>query len=91
MQWCRTSGAKITSNSWGGGGFSSSLYNEMVTAQNAGMLFIAAAGNDNRNTDVTPNYPSVRVGWLVGWLVWGAGGRMLICWLVTFKTAASKP
>ena len=52
-----------TNNSWGGGGFSQSLLNAINRGGNAGILFIAAAGNggtdgvgDNNNT--TPNYPS---------------------------------
>lgn len=48
----------ILSNSWGGGGFSDTLYNAIKAAQDAGVLFVAAAGNDGRNTDLSPNYPS---------------------------------
>jgi hypothetical protein len=44
----------ITSNSWGGGGFSQAL--EDVIA--AGGLFIAAAGNSAVDNDVSPHYPS---------------------------------
>ncbi|UFH56768.1 S8 family peptidase [Spirosoma sp. KNUC1025] len=47
-----------TSNSWGGGGFSQGLYDAIVRANNAGILFIAAAGNESSNNDVTANYPS---------------------------------
>src|SRR5204862_4054469 len=52
-----------TNNSWGGGGFSQALLEAINRGGNAGILFIAAAGNggsdgvgDNNNT--TPNYPS---------------------------------
>lgn len=51
-------GVKISNNSWGGYGFSTSLYNAINNARAAGMLFVAAAGNDNINTDITPHYPS---------------------------------
>lgn len=51
-------GAKISSNSWGGGGDSQNFKNAIITAGEAGMLFVAAAGNDSRNNDVYPHYPS---------------------------------
>ncbi len=40
-----------TSNSWGGGGFSQALQDAIGRANNAGILFIAAAGNDAFNCD----------------------------------------
>ncbi|MFZ5842030.1 MAG: S8 family peptidase [Pseudomonadota bacterium] len=40
-----------TSNSWGGGGFSQGLQDAIERANNAGILFIAAAGNDAYNCD----------------------------------------
>lgn len=51
-------GAQVLSNSWGGGGFSQALLDAIRTADQAGVLFVAAAGNSGLNTDVTPNYPS---------------------------------
>ncbi|MFY0565797.1 S8 family peptidase [Archangium lansingense] len=47
-----------TSNSWGGSGFSQALYDGIKQHMSDGMLFIAAAGNNARNTDSTPYYPS---------------------------------
>uniref|UniRef100_A0A383VUP8 Uncharacterized protein n=1 Tax=Tetradesmus obliquus TaxID=3088 RepID=A0A383VUP8_TETOB len=47
-----------TSNSWGGGGYSQSLFNAINAHNNAGILFVAAAGNNARNTDVTVSYPA---------------------------------
>lgn len=47
-----------TNNSWGGGGFSQSLQDAINRAANAGILFIAAAGNDGSNNDSTARYPS---------------------------------
>lgn len=50
-------------NSWGGGGYSTSLYNAIGRANTAGILFICAAGNggtDGRgdNNDIYPFYPA---------------------------------
>ncbi len=52
-----------TNNSWGGGGFSQAMLDAINRGGNAGILFVAAAGNggsdgvgDNNNTTV--NYPS---------------------------------
>lgn len=47
-----------TNNSWGGGGFSQGLQDAITRAGNANILFIAAAGNNSSNNDVTANYPS---------------------------------
>src|SRR5262245_17764161 len=49
---------KLTSNSWGGGGFSQALQDAINATRTAGMLFVAAAGNDGENTDTNVNYPS---------------------------------
>ena len=49
---------KLTSNSWGGGGYSQALKDVIQASGNEGMLFIAAAGNDAVNTDIIPHYPS---------------------------------
>ena len=51
-------GAKVMNNSWGGGGFSQALRDAIATADAAGALFVAAAGNSNGNNDVNPHYPS---------------------------------
>lgn len=51
-------GARILSNSWGGGGFSQALYDSIAAARDAGVLFIAAAGNSGENTDHNPMYPA---------------------------------
>lgn len=48
----------IMSNSWGGGGFSQSLFDVITTAKNKGILFVAAAGNDASNNDVRASYPA---------------------------------
>ncbi len=51
-------GAKLTNNSWGGGGFSLFLREAIEASGNAGMLFVTSAGNAGNDTDITPNYPS---------------------------------
>ena len=51
-------GAHILNNSWGGGSYNTSLRNAIIRAKNAGILFIAAAGNSGTNNDITPHYPS---------------------------------
>ena len=51
-------GANLSSNSWGGGGYSQGLKDAIDAAGAAGMLFVAAAGNDNTNNDSNPHYPS---------------------------------
>ncbi len=51
-------GAKILSNSWGGGGYSQALKEAIDRTHAAGALFVAAAGNDSSNNDSTPTYPA---------------------------------
>ncbi|MDR6803227.1 subtilisin family serine protease [Dyadobacter sp. BE34] len=47
-----------SNNSWGGGGYSQALFDAIARANNAGIMFIAAAGNSGTNNDVTASYPS---------------------------------
>ncbi|MBI2824505.1 MAG: S8 family serine peptidase [Planctomycetia bacterium] len=54
---------RLTSNSWGGGGFSQSLYNAIAASRDQDMLFIAAAGNGDPDgigddNDSVPFYPA---------------------------------
>jgi subtilisin family serine protease len=51
-------GVTLTSNSWGGGGFSETMEAAIREANSKGILFIAAAGNDSSNNDRTPAYPA---------------------------------
>lgn len=50
-------GARVLNNSWGGGGYSRALFDAIKKAGDAGVLFVAAAGNYSINNDVTPFYP----------------------------------
>ena len=48
-----------SNNSWGGGAaYGPALYDAIARAKAAGVLFIAAAGNESNNNDATPSYPS---------------------------------
>ncbi|HUS35217.1 MAG TPA: S8 family serine peptidase [Verrucomicrobiae bacterium] len=49
---------KITSNSYGGGGFSQAEFDAIAAARTAGQIFIAAAGNDGEDNDIFPHFPS---------------------------------
>ncbi|MCB1209992.1 MAG: S8 family serine peptidase, partial [Verrucomicrobiales bacterium] len=51
-------GVTLTSNSWGGGGYSQSMQDVLEEANAAGILFVAAAGNDGTDVETSPNYPS---------------------------------
>ncbi len=57
IQYAIDNGAHIMSNSWGGGS-SLALKDAISAADSAGILFIAAAGNDGQNNDQYPHYPS---------------------------------
>ncbi|EWY35691.1 hypothetical protein N825_36075 [Skermanella stibiiresistens SB22] len=58
IQYAVEKGAHIMNNSWGGGGFSRALQDAIAEAEKAGILFTAAAGNNNQDNDVTPFYPA---------------------------------
>ena len=54
---------RLTSNSWGGGGFEQALRTAIASTADAGMLFVAAAGNGGPdgvgdNNDLFPSHPS---------------------------------
>ncbi len=51
-------GAHILSNSWGGDEFSQALKDSIEKANEAGVIFVAAAGNSYRNNDENPSYPA---------------------------------
>lgn len=58
IDYARTNGAKIINASWGGGGFSSALQSAITRFQNAGGIFVAAAGNESSNNATTASYPA---------------------------------
>ena len=48
----------LTNNSWGGNGFSISLRDAIAAHDAQGILFVAAAGNENANTDTEGYFPA---------------------------------
>lgn len=51
-------GVDVMSNSWGGFGFSQALMDTISAANDAGILFVAAAGNNGGNNDANPFFPA---------------------------------
>lgn len=63
LNYAVSKGAKISNNSWGGGGSSRTLKDAISRADSAGHLFVAAAGNGGSDgvgddNDSTPSYPA---------------------------------
>ena len=50
-------GAKVINMSLGTGSFDSTLNTAVTNANNAGVIIVAAAGNDGTNNETTPTYP----------------------------------
>jgi len=48
----------VMSNSWGGGPFSQALFDVIKVASDAGIIFVAAAGNASSNNDDVNQYPA---------------------------------
>lgn len=48
----------LTSNSWGGSGFSQAMLDAIHEANAAGIGFVAAAGNSGISNDLYPDYPA---------------------------------
>ncbi|MDD5433546.1 MAG: S8 family serine peptidase [Candidatus Pacebacteria bacterium] len=48
----------VSNNSWGGMSYSTSLENAIRAVNDAGILFVASAGNSSANNDITAHYPS---------------------------------
>lgn len=58
IRWAVDHGAQVLSNSWGGGGYSRLLEEEIKNAQSKGVLFVAASGNEGNDNDKKPSYPA---------------------------------
>jgi subtilisin family serine protease len=58
IEYATSLGVDLTSNSWGGGGFSETMYAAIQEAAKKGVLFVAAAGNGSQNNDQRPTYPA---------------------------------
>nr|VFK18700.1 MAG: Serine protease, subtilisin family [Candidatus Kentron sp. LFY] len=51
-------GAQVINNSWGGSSKSANLKAVIQDATDAGVIFVAAAGNSSKDNDQNPHYPS---------------------------------
>ena len=51
-------GAAILNNSYGGDTWSEALYQAIAAANDAGVLLVAASGNESMDLDVLPSYPA---------------------------------
>lgn len=49
---------RIANNSWGGGAYSPALHEAIERARDAGIVFVAAAGNSGEDLDLFPGYPA---------------------------------
>lgn len=58
IDYATTKKVDIMSNSWGGGGFSELLKQSIQRASDAGIVFLAAAGNASNNNDKNAEYPA---------------------------------
>lgn len=58
IRYATRNGARVISASWGGGGYSSWLHSQITEAAEAGVVFVASAGNSSRSNDITPHFPS---------------------------------
>ena len=58
LNYARANGARIINTSFVDTVYNSVLYNAMLACRNAGIIIVAAAGNDTINIDVTRYYPA---------------------------------
>jgi subtilisin family serine protease len=58
IEYAIANGVDIINASYGGGGFSQAMSDLIAAAGEAGVLFVAAAGNESNDNDVSPSYPA---------------------------------
>jgi thermitase len=58
LDYAVANGARVISNSWGGGGRSEFLNAAIQRAVDRGILVVAAAGNEENDNDAEPSYPA---------------------------------
>lgn len=58
IRYAAANGAKVLSNSYGGSGFSQTVYDAIDYANDRDSIFVAAAGNDSSDNDLLPQYPA---------------------------------
>ena len=62
LEYATMMGADITNNSWIGESYSGAAQFAINQASNAGSLYVACAGNDRKDNDITPTYPASYLG-----------------------------
>ena len=58
LDWSTELGVDLSSHSWGGGAYAQSLFDSISRANDAGIPFVAAAGNGYSDNDQSPQYPA---------------------------------
>jgi len=58
IDYARRNGAKVINASFASPEYSTAFREALLRARSAGIIFVAAAGNDTSNNDVTPTYPA---------------------------------
>ena len=58
IDYARLNGAQVMNNSWGGGGYYQSLADAIERTNSAGIVFVAAAGNNASSNDIISFYPA---------------------------------
>lgn len=58
IDYARRMGARVMNASWGGPDYSAALFSAINSARGAGIVFVAASGNDAQNIDEVPLYPA---------------------------------
>ncbi len=58
LDYARENGARIVNNSWNGVGYSQALEEAISRYEAGGGIFVAAAGNETNNNDLSPSYPA---------------------------------
>ena len=58
INYSRLNGAQVINASWSGVGFSQTLLNAIEETREAGILFVAAAGNFSSDNDLAPLFPA---------------------------------
>ncbi len=58
IRYAARNGAKVISNSYGGSGYSQTIYDAIDYAYLCDAIFVAAAGNDGTDNDLLPIYPA---------------------------------
>ena len=58
IDYARTNGARIINTSLDSSGYSQALSNAVLSARDAGIIFVASCGNNSLNVDATPRYPA---------------------------------